>query len=449
MVSADGGPDLAGKIDKSHSPMQQTLFHIPHALFDGWLLVIWLIIGLTMMGYQWWIAKRHSDALGMLPVIVIVGLVIHFVLPGLENKGINPADPEGALVPLGLAIRGYGFFMLLAIVASMGLVYWRCCQIGYEFDRLMSLCFWIIVSGLIGARLFYVVQKWDEFASDSSVNLVSKMLDMTKGGLVVYGSLVGGLIGALVYIKIKKMAWAEVGDILAPAMALGLAIGRIGCLMNGCCYGGVCEPPYPGLAFPAGSPPYMQQLADGHLLGVVGIWDNNHEPVVNGMRVEQVQPGSLAESRGIQAGDQIMLLLPSSLDVKAVKEQGIPLPANLVVGSMRIGQLKIPVTDLPDVSLPAHPTQVYSSINALLLCLVLWFYYPFRRHSGEVLAWMLILYPVGRFLLEMIRTDEIGQFGTELTISQWVSLGMIVFGFGLLIYVRSKNPTLRAAACVQ
>ncbi|MEE2827112.1 MAG: hypothetical protein VYE64_10845, partial [Planctomycetota bacterium] len=111
--------------------MQQTLFHIPHALFDGWLLTIWLVIGLGMMGYQWLVAKRGSDALGLLPIIVIVGLVIHFVLPGLENQGINPEDPQGDLIPLGLAIRGYGFFMLLAIAAGLGLVYLRCQQVGF------------------------------------------------------------------------------------------------------------------------------------------------------------------------------------------------------------------------------------------------------------------------------------------------------------------------------
>ncbi len=70
------------------------------------------------------------------------------------------------------------------------------------------------------------------------------------------------------------------------------------------------------------------------------------------------------------------------------------------------------------------------------------------KRAHEVLALMLILYPAGRFLLEIIRTDESGQFGTALTISQWVSIGMIVVGFGLLIYVRSKTPTLADAKFV-
>ena len=422
--------------------MQQTLFHIPHALFDGWLLTIWLIIGFAMIGYQWLITKNRKDAFGALPVVVIVAAVIYFVLPQLENKGINPADPDGALIPLGLAIRGYGFFMLLAMALALGMIYRRCRQVGYEFDRVMSLCFCMIIFGIAGARLFYVLQKWEDFSNDSSVNLIGKMLDMTKGGLVVYGSLIGGLIAAMVYMRIKKMAWPEVGDILAPAMVLGLAIGRVGCLMNGCCYGGICEPPYPGLEFPAGSPPYMQQLADGQLLGIDGTWG------VNGLRVERVEPGTLAESRGVKQGDQLMLLLPSSMELKAVKGEGIDKEAALVMGGQRIGQLKIPVTDLPDFSLPVHPTQVYSAINALLLSLMLWFYYPFRRHSGEVLALLLILYPLGRFLLEIIRTDEGGQFGTALTISQWVSIGTIVVGFSVLLYVRAKMPTLERTEAV-
>ena len=69
------------------------------------------------------------------------------------------------------------------------------------------------------------------------------------------------------------------------------------------------------------------------------------------------------------------------------------------------------------------PTQLYAAIDAGLLALVLWFYYPFRRRDGEVFALLITLHPISRFFLEMIRSDEPGQFGTGLTISQWLSLG--------------------------
>ena len=71
-----------------------------------------------------------------------------------------------------------------------------------------------------------------------------------------------------------------------------------------------------------------------------------------------------------------------------------------------------------------------------MLCLFLFFYWYVRGNDGEVMGLMLILYPISRFVLELIRIDEAGQFGTELTISQWVSLLTIMFGIGLFAWAR-------------
>jgi phosphatidylglycerol:prolipoprotein diacylglycerol transferase len=98
----------------------------------------------------------------------------------------------------------------------------------------------------------------------------------------------------------------------------------------------------------------------------------------------------------------------------------------------------IPVSELPDRSRKTHPTQIYSAINAALLFAFLWFYYPWRRSDGEVFALMLVLYSVGRFLLEIVRRDEAGQFGTVLTISQWISVIVLTIGLGLLLWVRLR-----------
>ncbi|MDV7390743.1 prolipoprotein diacylglyceryl transferase, partial [Arthrospira platensis SPKY1] len=78
---------------------------------------------------------------------------------------------------------------------------------------------------------------------------------------------------------------------------------------------------------------------------------------------------------------------------------------------------------------------IYSSINAALLCLLLWSYYPFRRRDGEIFAAMLVLYPLTRILLEAIRVDEGGKFGTILSISQIVSLGVIAAALVLWSYI--------------
>ena len=98
-----------------------------------------------------------------------------------------------------------------------------------------------------------------------------------------------------------------------------------------------------------------------------------------------------------------------------------------------------PTEPLPARSRPVHPTQIYGSINALLICLFLLAYGPFRRRDGEVFALMLTIYPITRFLLEIIRTDEGAVLGTGLTISQNVSLLIILAIVGLWIFVL-KQP---------
>lgn len=424
--------------------MRQTLFYIEPFLFDGWLLAGWVVIGLLYVAYQYFYGDRKEIA-GFVPLWMIVAAVIHLLLPRLQTMGVNPADPDG-LIPAGLAIRGYGFFMLIAIVAGIGLALFRCRQIGFNGDRIITLAFWMIVAGIIGARLFYVIQKWDEFASLPTNELVFKLLNMTQGGLVVYGSLIGGMLASFVYLRISGLSWRLVGDIVAPSMALGLAIGRIGCLMNGCCYGAVCDADFPGLSFPAASPPYVQQLREGRLLGIEG-----HPTVTNDIgsddfeiEVDKVTAGTEAEEIGIRPGDKLKIYPPEELRLRALKEQGIAAEADALVINSRGRQFSIAGPDLPDQSLPTHPTQVYSSINAALLCLVLWFYFPYRRSDGEVLGLMLILYPIGRFLLEVVRRDELGQFGTSLTISQWISLATIVAGFAIWIYSRSRGPAEEA-----
>ena len=104
------------------------------------------------------------------------------------------------------------------------------------------------------------------------------------------------------------------------------------------------------------------------------------------------------------------------------------------------------IDKLPIKSRPVHPTQIYSSINAALLCLVVWFAYPFRRRHGEILLLLLALYSITRFLLEAIRTDEAGQFGTSLSISQLVSFGVLALCIGLwLARLRQPRIDLEAA----
>ena len=70
--------------------------------------------------------------------------------------------------------------------------------------------------------------------------------------------------------------------------------------------------------------------------------------------------------------------------------------------------------------------------------MVLWYFWTLKHRDGQVFALMLILYPIGRFLMEFVRQDEAGQFGTGFTISQLVSLGMVVIGFTMFALAKSE-----------
>lgn len=430
--------------------MLQTLVFIPHWIFEGPLLVAWLVIGAMILAF---LVARHgnsNDTWSFLPIYGIVALVIYFVLPRLEVSGINPADPTGDPIKLGLAIRGYGMFLLLALVAGVGLIVARCRFAGLTSDQVLQLSFWMMISGIAGARLFFVIQNRDDFFRNGvSFQTLIEIVDMTKGGLVVYGSLVGGSLGAILFLRRSHLPLLKTADVLAPAMPLGLAIGRIGCLMNGCCFGGVCELPIPSVTFPAGSLPYMQQLYDGDLIGIHaastpsrGASEDPSYPI----RVESIESGSLAEELGLRQGDEIAILrrnFPDEGLIRFLKTHADHSEGDTeMVGfieSKRLGRLVLPISKLPARSLQTHPTQIYAAINAALLCLVLWFFWTIRKVDGEVFGLMLIFYSISRFLMEIIRTDEAGQFGTSFTISQWVSIATIGVGILFLIWLRRSG----------
>ena len=412
--------------------MNQTLFVIPHDWLQGWPLAAWLVFSIVAILFT----MRKEGVKGAVtnfgPLVLIVAAVIYFVVPRLEILDLNLRDPLGDMIPSGLAVRGYGVFLMLAILSSVALVVIRSMQVGFNVERMISLCFGIIICGIIGARVFYVIQKWEEFGFTTSSELIVGLLDMTKGGLVVYGSVFGGMIAVGVFLWRTKMPARLTLDVLAPAFLIGLAIGRIGCLMNGCCYGGVCSEQFPfGLKFPVGSPPYIQQLEQGQLLGLNGHFDESDD---NLFIVDEVREHGLIAQRGlpITTGDKIRIEYPASIYMQAVKSGLITLPLKIRIEREADGStFSVPLEQIPSWSLPIHPTQIYATISAGLLCAVLWFYFPFRSFDGQLFALVLILYPISRYFEEIVRDDEHGVFGTPLTISQWTSLVLLVIGIGL------------------
>jgi phosphatidylglycerol:prolipoprotein diacylglycerol transferase len=299
---------------------------------------------------------------------------------------------------------------------------------GLTADLVFSLAFWMLLPGIVGARLFHVLEYWGDYRGETLAATLAAIVNVPKGGLVVYGSLIGAGIGFFAFVGKYRLPALALADLIAPSLAIGLALGRIGCFLNGCCFGGPCDLPW-AVPFPAGSPPYDSQVMAGQISGI--------DP-----RVAAAEPPRLClASAGVAARPRAPLRGEHLVRVngRAVRSTGEARrcvdEARRAGATVRIETAAGRQVEIPAWSLPVHPTQIYSAVAALLLGLVLWFYYPFRRRDGVVVALLLSIYPVQRILLEIIRVDEPAVFQTGLSISQNVSLLLIIGVVGLWWHV--------------
>lgn len=331
----------------------------------------------------------------------------------------------------GLPIRGYGFMLLVGFVAGVTLAARQARRMGMNPDVVYSFAFWIFVSGIVGARAFFVIQYHEQFVREDTLAMIGAVLNLTEGGLVVYGAFLGVMLAGTIYLVVHKLPVLAFADLIAPSLALGLAFGRIGCLLNGCCFGGLCETPWLGVQFPSTSPVYERQLEMGQLHGF-RLQDHSE---TGQPQVAAVYPETPAQAAGMQVGMIVAAINGQSTPTTAHARQVLRTGSSTLIVRTERSSLTLFAPSLPSRSLPVHPTQIYSSVNAGLLFFLLWTYYPLRRRDGEVFAILLLLYPITRLMLEVVRVDEAGKLGTNLTISQWISLMLIAGAIALWIYI--------------
>lgn len=130
-------------------------------------------------------------------------------------------------------IYSYGTMVAIAFMVGLWMIGRQTQKEGLApYDKIVDLSLWILVGGIIGARLLFVLLELPTYlARPLTIFMIS------EGGLSFYGAVIGGFIGGFVYAKKNTLPVWPLADVIAPWVALGYSIVRIGCLLNGCCYG--------------------------------------------------------------------------------------------------------------------------------------------------------------------------------------------------------------------
>ncbi len=126
----------------------------------------------------------------------------------------------------------YGFFVALAVIAVFFLSMKRAKSLGYSQTLIADLIFLMFVSGVIGARLFFVLQHFENYRDN-----FRGVFFIQEGGLVWYGGFFGAVFSGILVARLRRWPFLKLCDFFAPVLPVAQAIGRIGCFFNGCCYG--------------------------------------------------------------------------------------------------------------------------------------------------------------------------------------------------------------------
>jgi len=157
----------------------------------------------------------------------------------------------------GLPIHWYGVFAALGFLSALATWTWLGRRDRRSMDFASDLVVWVMVGGILGARLAYVCSESAYFLQNPL-----KIIRIDEGGLIYYGGFLGALAALWIFARRRREPFVGVLDFVAVALPLGHAFGRIGCFLNGCCYGRPTDSVL-GFVYPVGSAPWKDQAAQG------------------------------------------------------------------------------------------------------------------------------------------------------------------------------------------
>ena len=222
----------------------------------GWLVLVWLLLaGIVFLTSVLRTGKWQEAALSVgFWLIIPAGFLI-----------LQWTQPNIAPVQNGIPIFGYGFMMFVGFVTASWLAAQRIQKIGQNPELIWDMLMWALIPGLIGARVYYLVRHGSPaFSSATGMNKLIAAVALWDGGIVFYGSVLGGIAGIFAFCSLRKIPVVPVLDVLAPSLLVGEGFGRIGCFLYGCCYGRACDLPW-AVRFPPDSLTFRKLVEKGLL----------------------------------------------------------------------------------------------------------------------------------------------------------------------------------------
>ncbi len=325
--------------------------------------------------------------------------------------------PELFEIPLiHLTVKSYGLMMVIGFLSAVFLIRRLSRDITPDPQLITNAALYSLIAGVAGARLFYVVHYFHKFRE----HLLS-VFAIWQGGLELLGGVLLAIAVIFFYLWRHKLPIRRYLDILAVALMLALAFGRIGCFLNGCCFGKPTELPW-AVRFPYGSLTYHSQI--------------NPNPKRNRPHPQ------------LQLPDEFF----SYIDKNGLSYSGLKPYESLTQ------QQKNLVDNGPYRCLPVHPTQLYSSANGAVLCLILYLFWRRAQNTtlsksskkllvkpGYTFSLMFILYGITRFFIEFLRDDSPFEYGWWAiykggTVSQNLGIYMTIFGVILIALFQKMKP---------
>ena len=158
---------------------------------------------------------------------------------GIDNFTVNKV----AFDLFNFDVRWYGIMIVLGMIMAFGYAMYRAKREDFKWDEVLDMGLYIVIFGVIGARLYYVLMKWDTFVipGRSFLENLKSLINIRGGGLAIYGGVIAGALTIIIYSKIKKKNWLGALDMVAPGVMIAQAMGRWGNFFNGEAYGGIVE----------------------------------------------------------------------------------------------------------------------------------------------------------------------------------------------------------------